>query len=75
MNTDSALKKRLMSYARDDRDYWSFRGKAVREHAHAYLQYPAMMVPQMQGELIKVIREFARVLKKCMTLLLAPGQL
>ena len=63
MNTDDALKKRLMSYASGDRDYWSFRGKAVREHAHAYLQYPAMMVPQIQGELIKVIREFAAGIK------------
>ncbi len=52
-----------MSYALGDRDYWSFRGKAVREHAHAYLQYPAMMVPQMQGELIKVLREFVPGIK------------
>jgi hypothetical protein len=63
MNTDEALKKRLMSYALGDRDYWSFRGKAVREHTHAYLQYPAMMVPQIQGELIKVIREFVPGIK------------
>jgi len=33
-------------------DYWTFRHNAVRRHAHALLQYPAMMVPQMQGELI-----------------------
>jgi hypothetical protein len=51
------LKERIMSYSRGNEDYWSFRGKAVREHAHAYLQYPAMMVPQMQGELIRIIRE------------------
>lgn len=35
-----------------DEDYWSFHGRSEREFAHAYLQYPAMMVPQMQGELI-----------------------
>lgn len=58
LNTDEELKRRLQSYSRDNKDYWSFRGNAVREHAHGYLQYPAMMVPQMQGELIGIIREF-----------------
>lgn len=54
---DEILKSRLESYAKRDKEYWSFRGKAVREHAHAYFQYPAMMVPQMQGELIRIIKE------------------
>jgi len=63
INQDEELKKRLLSYSRGDKDYWSFRGKAVREHAHAYLQYPAMMVPQIQGELIKTIREYSPDIK------------
>jgi hypothetical protein len=57
VNTEEKLKERFMSYYRVNKDYWSFRGKAVREHAHAYLQYPAMMVPQMQRELIKIIKD------------------
>lgn len=32
--------------------YWSFRGRSRREHCHNLLTYPAVMVPQMQGELI-----------------------
>ncbi len=39
-----------------DRRYWSFDGRAEREFSHAFLQYPAMMVPQMQGEIIDRIR-------------------
>lgn len=38
-----------------DLDYWSFRGRSKRSHCHAFIQYPAMMVPQMQGELIDII--------------------
>lgn len=54
-HSDSILKQHLESFAEADKDYWSFRGKAVREHAHAYFQYPAMMVPQMQGNLIQIV--------------------
>ena len=32
--------------------YWSFKGRSKREHCHKLLTYPAVMVPQMQGELI-----------------------
>lgn len=38
-----------------DNEYWSFQGRSTREFSHAYLQYPAMMVPQMQGEIIDQI--------------------
>jgi hypothetical protein len=60
---DEDIKNRLISYSSWDKDYWSFRGKAVRKHAHAYLQYPAMMVPQIQGELIQVVRDYIPGLK------------
>ncbi len=63
IKTNEELKRRIMSYSRGNKDYWSFRGKAVREHVHAYLQYPAMMVPQMQGELIRIIRELVPGIK------------
>jgi len=38
-----------------DQDYWSFHDRSEREFSHAYLQYPAMMVPQMQGEILDQI--------------------
>lgn len=54
---EEVLKHRLESYSQMDKEFWSFRGKAVREHAHAYFQYPAMMVPGVQGQLIQAICE------------------
>lgn len=50
---DKVLRDTLSAYQEFDKDYWSFRGNAAREHAHAYFQYPAMMVPQMQGDLLR----------------------
>ena len=54
-NSDFILKKQLESLSSIDKEYWSFRGKAIRENTHAYFQYPAMMVPQMQSALIENI--------------------
>jgi hypothetical protein len=34
-------------------DKWEFRSWAAREYSHGLFQYPAMMVPQMQRELIE----------------------
>ena len=52
---EETLRQALNSYSEKDKDFWSFRGRAVREHSHGYFQYPAMMVPQMQGELIDTV--------------------
>ena len=45
----------LSSKAADDPSYWSFKGRAKRDAAHALIQYPAMMVPQMQGEIMDIL--------------------
>lgn len=50
---DNSLLTQLASYSTTDKDFWSFRGNAARQHAHIYFQYPAMMVPQMQAELLR----------------------
>lgn len=55
LKRDEALKKRLEQLSAEDDDFWSFKDNDEREHAHAYFQYPAMMVPQMQGELIRAV--------------------
>lgn len=52
MNTDITSQ----AFGPGDQDYWSFEGRAERNFAHGFLQYPAMMVPRMQGELIDLIR-------------------
>jgi hypothetical protein len=56
---DAALKRRLEVISEKDAEFWSFRGKSTREHVHAYFQYPAMMVPQMQRELISAVLDIA----------------
>lgn len=50
------LKQLLNSYTEKDQEFWAFRNRAVREHTHSYFQYPAMMVPQMQGQLIEAVK-------------------
>ena len=38
-------------------DKWEFRSWSAREYTHGLFQYPAMMVPQMQRELLERLRE------------------
>lgn len=54
---DEKLRKNFSSLTQKDADYWKFLGRAKREHSHGDFQYPAMMVPQMQAELIKILAE------------------
>lgn len=49
------LAERLTGLASDDK--WSFREWMPREHLHGLFQYPAMMVPQMQRELMIALGE------------------
>jgi hypothetical protein len=53
--SDKELRSRLEAYGEKNRDHWSFRGNATRRHGHAYFQYPAMMVPQMVGDLLAAV--------------------
>lgn len=62
-STDTAIKRHLSSLSKEQEDYWSFRGKASRENCHGYFQYPAMMVPQLQRELIAAIRKVQPTIK------------
>lgn len=55
VDTDRVLRTRLESLSAADEEFWAFRGNSRRGHAHAYFQYPAMMVPQMQRELIRAV--------------------
>lgn len=54
-DTDRALRTRLESLSAADKEFWAFRGNSRRGHAHAFFQYPAMMVPQMQRELMRAV--------------------
>lgn len=47
----------LIEYlATHQEDYWNFSGHPTPEYSHAYLQYPAMMVPQMLDEILEAVK-------------------
>lgn len=46
------LRARLTAPLNDDPDYWTFAADSKRTMGHALFNYPAMMVPQVQGALL-----------------------
>ena len=53
-HSDIRVREQLKALAADS-DYWDFRGGAKRDALHGVTQYPAMMVPAMQGKLLDVL--------------------
>ena len=53
--TDDRIVAELERLARDNCDYWAFRGRASRKRSQGLVQYPAMMVPEMQAVLMKAV--------------------
>lgn len=56
-NIDNKIRSNLDAISDGNSSYWSFQGNDKRHFTHNYFQYPAMMVPQMQGELIRAVRQ------------------
>lgn len=52
---DAQLAASLKHLSAQRPGYWSFDGNATRRYCHNYFQYPAMMVPEMLGDLMKVV--------------------
>ncbi len=52
---DDKLINYLEACSNGNSDYWSFKGSTVREFSPAYSHYPAMMVPEMQQELVRSV--------------------
>jgi hypothetical protein len=51
---DKEIEKCIDGYSDD---FWASVARNPREDMHAYMQYPAMMVPEIQRELVKVVYE------------------
>ena len=64
LRQDEGLLKRIEAYSLEDEAYWSFRGRSKRHHCHGLFQYPAMMIPEMQGELIDAVLEGDRNIRR-----------
>lgn len=54
-STDQQIVEKLERLSESDEDYWTFRRRGARHQAQGLIQYPAMMVPAMQAELIGVV--------------------
>ncbi len=52
LDVDKELASRIENYSDD---FWASTDRNPREDIHAYFQYPAMMVPGLQRELIKLV--------------------
>lgn len=52
---DRLIRLRLKALSSQDAKYWEFRRQAAREGVHGLLQYPAMMVPQMQRDVLNIL--------------------
>lgn len=50
------LLAQLRSYAEHDAAFWSFKDHTAKQNDTAYFQYPAMMVPQMQGKILAALQ-------------------
>ncbi len=57
---DNDIASRIEGYSDD---FWASADRDPREDIHAYFQYPAMMVPGIQRELIKAIRELQPMIR------------
>ena len=57
ISDNAKIEKLVLALKEQPREHWAFKG-AKREHAHAFIKYPAMMVPQMQSEIIDVFLRF-----------------
>jgi DNA methylase len=54
---DSALRSKLQELTNECSSYWSYSSRSRSDEAYDYFQYPAMMVPGMLNDLIRVITE------------------
>ena len=53
---DSILIEKLENLIVENPTYWDFK-EAKKEHIHGICSYPATMVPEMQAEVLRIIKE------------------
>lgn len=50
-----SIESKILDLSKADHDFWSFRSQGKRERYHNLYYYPAMMVPQVVGEILNII--------------------
>ena len=54
-------------------EYWDFKGNDQREHVHSMIKYPAVMVPNMQGEIFDILLEHDTSIKNVLDPFMGSG--
>lgn len=54
-SSDDLIRSGLQQLSSKDAAYWEFRRQSRRDGVHGLFQYPAMMVPRMQGDVLDVL--------------------
>lgn len=54
---DPLIESLKITQQRHGEDYWSFKNASRRRGAHALIHYPAMMVPNLQGNILAAIKQ------------------
>lgn len=56
-----------------NKEYWDFKGNDNRDHVHSMLKYPAVMVPNMQGEIFDILLKNDRDIKNVLDPFMGSG--
>ena len=60
----TSLSERLNAIAGNGTETWSYLDRVERDYVHTLFQYPAMMVPQMQRQLMDIILDWDPTIRK-----------
>src|SRR5688572_16930605 len=60
---DRQLQQQFKNISVSQNSYWEFKKTAARTELHGCARYPAMMVPQLQFEILKTLVDFAPDIK------------
>ena len=61
---DKNVVTELHRLSKSDDEYWAFRGRSTRHRMQGLTQYPAMMVPAMQAELMRTVTGAGQGMKR-----------
>ena len=71
MSVDGIVKE--IKKKEENEQYWDFKGKDHRDHVHSMLKYPAVMVPNMQGEIFDILLKNDKEIKNVLDPFMGSG--
>jgi hypothetical protein len=55
IDQDVLINKLITDFSKNNSDYWTFKNIKTVEDPQTYMQYPAMMVPELQGKIMDTL--------------------